>query len=83
MAVATIGRRGQLTLPKDIRRVMEVEEGDKVAFIAEGSTVYLRPLKQTLLDLRGSIQVEGEQDFEAIRRQVIEERSRNRAKRDA
>jgi len=38
------------------------------------------PAKPTLLDLRGRVPADGEQDFGAVRRQVIEERVRRRAR---
>ena len=44
--------------------------------ILQGDQVLIRPLTQTLLDLRGSVPVSGEQDFSAIRQQVLAERAR-------
>mgnify|MGYP005837042345 CR=1 FL=1 len=38
-----------------------------------------RSLLRTLLDLRGSVPVSGEQDFSAIRRQVLAGRARKTA----
>jgi len=31
----------------------------------------IKPITQSLLDLRGSVEVSGEQDFDAIRKEVI------------
>jgi len=42
----------------------------------EGEQVGIKPITQTLLDLRGSVPVSGEQDFEAIRKQVIAGRAK-------
>ena len=39
---ATITSKGQVTLPADIRRLLHLEQGDKVVFSAEGNTVTLR-----------------------------------------
>jgi hypothetical protein len=39
--------------------------------IPQGNQVILRLLPHTLLDLRGSVPVSEEQDFAAIRRQVL------------
>jgi antitoxin PrlF len=72
----TIGRRGQITLPKEVRRQIHVEEGDQIAFIIDGEQVVIKPITQTLLDLRGSVPVSGEQDFDAIRKQVITKRAK-------
>lgn len=75
MTIIRVGRRGQLTLPREIRRHIRIEDGDRVAFILEGKRVILQPLTQTLMDLRGSIAVAAAQDFGAIRRQVIATRA--------
>jgi len=74
--VGTIGRRGQMTVPRDIRRSLHLEEGDRIAFIRRGDEVILQPLTTTLLDLRGSVPVDEPQDFAAIRDQVIRDHAR-------
>ncbi|MCX6053308.1 MAG: AbrB/MazE/SpoVT family DNA-binding domain-containing protein [Chloroflexi bacterium] len=71
MITVKMGRRGQFTLPRVIRRAMGVNEGDRVLLIPNGDQVMLRVLPQTLLDLRGSVPVSGEQDFTAIRKKVF------------
>lgn len=70
MIQAKIGRRGQVTIPKEVRLRVCLDEGDSIAFIVEGDQVRLHPIRKTVLDLRGSIPVSGEQDFEAIRREM-------------
>jgi len=76
MIVSKVGRRGQITLPRAIRNRLNLQEGDRVAFVSKGEEVMLQPLTRTLLDLRGSLPVSEPQDFDAIRRQVIEEHAR-------
>ena len=76
MIIRKVGRRGQITLPQAIRRRLNLQEGDRVAFVSRGEEVVLLPLTRTLLDLRGSVPVSEPQDFDAIRRQVIEEHAR-------
>ena len=76
MVSATIGRRGQMTVPREIRRALSLKQGDRVAFIQRGDQVVLQPLTDTLLDLRGSIPVTEPQDFAAIRERVIQEQAR-------
>jgi AbrB family looped-hinge helix DNA binding protein len=71
MITAKIGRRGQFTLPRAISRAIGLREGDRVLLIQKGDQVTMRALPQTLLDLRGSVPVSGEQDFAAIRQTVI------------
>lgn len=76
MATVKIGRRGQMTLPREVRRHLGIKEGDTIALIPEGDHAILRPITQTLLDLRGSVPVSGVQNFDAIREQVKAERAR-------
>jgi len=76
MIVSTIGRRGQMTVPRAVRRSLGLQEGDRVAFIQRGDKVILQPLTNTLLDLRGSVPVTESQDLAAIRARVIEEHAR-------
>ena len=76
MATVKIGRRGQMTLPREVRRHLGIKEGDTIALIPEGDHAILRPITQTLLDLRGSVPVSGVQNFDAIREQVEAERAR-------
>jgi AbrB family looped-hinge helix DNA binding protein len=76
MIIGTVGRRGQMTVPREIRRALNLEEGDRIAFIQRGDEVVLQPLTDTLLDLRGSIPTTGPQDLAAIRDQVIQEHAR-------
>ena len=36
---AKVMAKGQVTIPKDVRRVLGVSKGDRVSFIVEGNTV--------------------------------------------
>jgi AbrB family looped-hinge helix DNA binding protein len=75
MITATVGRRGYITIPRNLRRQIGIKEGDRVTLVVQGDQIVLRPITQTLLDLRGSVRVTGPQDFDSIRQQVITERS--------
>lgn len=76
MIIVRIGRRGQITIPRQVRQALNLQEGDTLAVIPEGGQAILKPITQSLLDLRGSIQVSGPQDFEAIRTEVIAQRAK-------
>ena len=76
MFTSKIGRRGQITLPSALRRQAGLQEGDAIIFLLQDGQVVIQPIHQTLADLRGSIPVEEAQDYNTIRRQVIEQRSR-------
>ena len=73
--ISTVGRRGQITLPRAIREWLNLHEGDRVVFARRGDDVIIQPVLRTLMDLRGSVAVAGEQDFDAIRRQVVAARA--------
>jgi len=81
MATSKIGRRGQTTIPGEIRKMLNLKEGNRVAFVRRGSDIVIQPLTSTLLDLRGSIPVSGPQDFTAIRKEVFKRHNR-KASRD-
>lgn len=76
METIKVGRRGQITIPSEIRRRMGLQEGHSLAIIRVDDQLILRPITETLLDLRGSVHVEGPQDFSAIRRKVISTRAK-------
>ena len=67
--------KGQTTIPKEIRERLGIRPGDRVAFIVRGDEVILRPVKGTLLDLRGSIKPRRRpEDLERVRSEVRRER---------
>jgi AbrB family looped-hinge helix DNA binding protein len=78
MITAKVGRRGQLTLPKEIREQLEIEEGQRVAFVKRGGAITLLPLNESLSDHYGSIEVDGPQDFNAIRVEVRRRKAQER-----
>jgi len=78
MLYTRVGRRGQITLPREVRRRIKVEEGDQIAFVIDGEQVIIKPITQSLLDLRGSVPVKGEQDFNVVRKQVKAKSSKKR-----
>ncbi len=83
MIASTVGRRGQITLPRAVRQYLRLQEGDRVIFARRGDEIVLQPLQRTLSDLRGSVPVSGEQDFDAIRQQMIEAHAHQVARSEA
>lgn len=75
MITTKVGRRGQITLPRKIRQQTGIHEGDHIAILPQGDQILIRPITHTLLDLRGSVPVDAPQDFDAIRQQVLQDRS--------
>ena len=75
MNIIKVGRRGQVSIPSAIRKHLNLQEGDRVAFIQRGEEVVLQPLQQSLSDFRGSVPVTESQDFDAIRQEVFDRRA--------
>jgi AbrB family looped-hinge helix DNA binding protein len=82
MTVSKIGRRGQMTLPREVRDWLNVRAGDRVAFLRRGDEIVLQPLTHSLLDVRGSVRVDGPQDLDAVRAAVKRRRGEQLGDRD-
>lgn len=65
MDVATISANGQITVPADVRRRLQLNAGDKIVFVENeyGDIVVVRPAAAALLEaqraLRGAAQEAG------------------------
>jgi AbrB family looped-hinge helix DNA binding protein len=55
MPQAIITRKGQTTIPKEIRAFLKIKPNDKLFYITEGDKVVLKPLCGDIIELRGSI----------------------------
>ncbi len=56
MGLTRVTVKGQVTIPHNIRSAMNIEAGDSVVFVMEGSRIVLVPIKRgRLSDLRGSL----------------------------
>ncbi len=72
--IRTVTTKGQVTIPAEIRRLLEVEPGDKVVFRVRGDTVELQPTTMTLEDTFGAVTPRHQpEDFAALREIAIEE----------
>ena len=74
-----VNPKGQITLPREIRRKLKIKPGDQMAVILDGEQIVFKPVTKTLLDMRGSIKVKEEQDFDKIRREVLKKRATRNA----
>ena len=56
LRISTVTRKGQVTIPAEIRTALGISEGDAVEFELEDSTVRLRPRKGSIVErTRGAI----------------------------
>jgi AbrB family looped-hinge helix DNA binding protein len=71
MAEATLTSKGQITIPKEVRELFGLNDGDRVGFISESGWIIMVPLKGNILDLYGSVPHKGKTiDFNKLREKV-------------
>lgn len=72
--VRTVTRKGQVTIPAQVRRRLEVEPGDKVVFRVTEDAVQLEPATMTLEDTFGAVApLTQPEDFQKLREIALEE----------
>jgi AbrB family looped-hinge helix DNA binding protein len=75
MTLVKILRHGQITLPKEIRKILGVEEGDLLEIGLENARVFLQPKvlvdKETVLSDAGKIKIK--EALEALEKGEIKE----------
>ncbi|MBW1779062.1 MAG: type II toxin-antitoxin system PrlF family antitoxin [Deltaproteobacteria bacterium] len=68
MLESVITRKGQTTIPKKIRELLNLKPKDRVFYLVEEGKVILKPLHGDILELRGSVPAKRRpEDFEAVR----------------
>ena len=82
MTIAKVSEKGQLTLPVEIRKKLNISKGSYVRIAIIGEEIRLIPETKSLSSLRGIVKVKGEQDFKAIRGPVMGEVARERIERN-
>jgi AbrB family looped-hinge helix DNA binding protein len=75
MPLVKILRHGQITLPKEIRKILGVEEGDLLEVGLENARVFLQPKvlvdKETMLSEAGKIKIK--EALKALKKKEIKE----------
>ena len=67
---AKITSKGQITLPKEVRKLLNVQEGNVIVFEKENDKIVIKPAK-TLRDFKGLLKnIKTEENFEDIRKKV-------------
>lgn len=70
---ATITERGQVTVPAEVRRVLGVMPGDKVAFTVRDGEVRLVPAAFSLVSVYGSVKPSSKpENFDEVSRAAKE-----------
>ena len=56
MATSTITTKGQVTIPKQIRNLLNVDKGDRVEFLVDDNgTVTIWPVTSDITELKGLV----------------------------
>ncbi len=75
--IRTVTTKGQVTIPAEVRRLLEVKPGDQVVFRVRQGSVELRPVSVTLEDAFGAVTPRSRpEDFASLRQIAIEEHVR-------
>jgi AbrB family looped-hinge helix DNA binding protein len=68
MPQSVVTRKGQTTIPKEIRELLKLKANDRLLYLVEDDRVVLKAIHGDILDLRGSVpSKERPADFEKIR----------------
>jgi len=79
LSIGRVTYKGQVTIPKQVREALEIEDGDSVVFVVEEGRAVLYPVKQKSLSaFRGTFKATRPYPgMKAIRAEVHEEISRS------
>jgi AbrB family looped-hinge helix DNA binding protein len=68
MSISTLTKKGQVTIPKEIRNILGIKEHDKVMFVKKDGDIIVKHISGDIFDLRGSLKpIKEPEDFEKIR----------------
>jgi antitoxin PrlF len=73
MPVAVLTSKGQMTIPKEVRKALNLKPSEKVIIIVEGNQAVIKPLRGNILDIGGSIKISKKgkpTDFHRVREEV-------------
>ncbi len=72
MHLSTLTSKGQTTIPKEVREFLHLKPNDTIVYIPEGERVFLKPIKGTILDLKGVVRhpIKRTVDFLKLREEV-------------
>ena len=70
MPISVLTSKGQMTIPKQVRKALNLHPSEKVIIVVEGNQAIIQPLKGNLLDIGGSVKMtdrEKPTDFKKVR----------------
>lgn len=73
MPISVLTSKGQMTIPKEVRKALNLRPSEKVIIVVEGNRAILQPLKGNLLDIGGSVKITDKEkpiEFRKVREEV-------------
>lgn len=73
MPIAILTSKGQMTVPKEVRKALNLKPSEKVIIVVEGNQAVIKPLKGNILDIGGSIKISDKEkpvNFPKVREEV-------------
>lgn len=73
MPIAVLTSKGQMTIPKEIRKALKLKPSEKLSIVVEGEQAVIKPLRGNILDIGGTIKIPDKimpSDFRKIREEV-------------
>ena len=68
MSISTLTKKGQVTIPKEIRNILGIKEHDKIMFVKKDGDIIVKHISGDIFDLRGSVKpIKESENFEKIR----------------
>ncbi len=84
MPISVLTSKGQMTIPKEVRKALNLRPSEKVIIVVEGNQAILQPLRGNLLDIGGSVKITDREkpiDFKKVREDVKKRVAKRVAKR--
>jgi antitoxin PrlF len=79
MPIAVLTSKWQMTIPKEVRKALNLKPSEKVVIVVEGDQAIIKPLRGNILDLGGSIKIVDQEkpiQFHKVREKVKREIAR-------
>ena len=73
MPISVLTTKGQMTIPKEVRKALNLKPSEKIIIVVEGKQAVIKPLKENLLDIGGSIKIPEKEKpihFKKVREEV-------------
>lgn len=83
MPIALLTSKGQMTIPKEVRKALNLKPSEKVIIVIEGDQAIIKPLRGNILDIGGSIRISDKEkpvDFHKVREEVKKRVAKKAAK---